>query len=57
MVSIIIDNLGRRGALVGFNQEQMRDILNSFQDEIMNEIGGVRGGRLRRERSSFGFIL
>ena len=47
MVSIIIDNLGRRGALVGFNQEQMRDILNSFQDEIMNEIGGGRLGRRR----------
>ena len=57
VVSKIMEKLDRRGALGRFGQNQMRDILQGFRDEIMNEIGGVRGGRLRRERSRLGFLL
>ena len=36
-----------RHILGGFYHNPIRDILQGFQDEIMNEIGGDRGGRRR----------
>ena len=34
-----------RGELGGFNQNQVREILQMFRDEIIKKIYGVRGRR------------
>ena len=43
--------------MVGFNHNQIRELLQGFQDGIMDYIRGLRGGRLRRERPRLGFLL
>ena len=48
MVSKMVEELDRMGALGGFNLNLMRDFLQGFQDEITNETGGEREGMMRR---------
>ena len=47
MVYKIIDEFNGRQILVGFDQNQIREILQGFQYEIMSKIGRERGGRRR----------
>ena len=46
MVSKMIEDLDRRGALGGFNHNK-KIFFQGFRYGIMNEIGGERGGRRR----------
>ena len=47
MVYKIIDEFNGRQILVGFDQNQIREILQGFQYEIMSKIGRERGVRRR----------
>ena len=53
----IIEGLNGRQILGGFNQSQIRELLQGFKYEIMNEVGGDRECILRREMSILGFLL
>ena len=44
----MIVELNGRQVLSGFNQSQIRKLLQGFEDEIMNDIDGERGVRSRR---------
>ena len=47
-----------QGELVGFNQNQIMELLNGFWDYKMNGMGGDTGGmRVRRERLRLGLGL
>ena len=43
----VINELDRKGALSGNNQNKTRDILHGFLDEIINEILRERKGKIR----------
>ena len=47
VVSKMIDELNRRGTFGGFNQNQIRKILQGFWYEIKTDILRERGGRRR----------
>ena len=57
----MIEELNGRHILGGFNQSQVRELFQGFKNEIMNDIGGDRGGVgggwLSRVMSRFGFLF
>ena len=52
----MIEELNGRQILGGFNQIQIRQILQWFKYEINNVIGGDRGEMLRRAMSRLVFL-